>query len=137
VIAAAAILQGCSTMAHLEGASPGVMLSLSGKESVELPYDVKLDSKATGQHLFKAESSSGQTLYGLLPLRVNGGTMAGSIMFFAPALFIGGFRDAYPFYRFDPDAGVMYFKRKEGDEWRLNKPTIAESERAKNFFDSP
>jgi len=135
VTIALAMLQGCSTTTHFDGASAGVVLSLSGNENMELPKDLKLGSKATGQYLFKAKSSSGQTLYGLLPLHVNGGTMAGSILFFAPVLFIGGFRDVFPFYQLDPDAGLIRFKMKEKDEWRLSKPTTAESERAKIFFD--
>jgi hypothetical protein len=135
VIIALVILQGCSTVAHFDGASTGVVLSLPGNEDIELPKDLKLDSKATGQHLFKARSSSGQTMYGLLPLHINGGSMTGSILLFAPALFIGGFRDAFPFYQLDPDAGLIRFKMKEEDEWRLSKPTTVESERAKTFFD--
>jgi hypothetical protein len=129
------MLQGCSTMTRFDGASAGVVLSLPENQNMELPKDLRLKSKATGQYLFKATSSSGQTLYGLLPLHVNGGTMAGSILFFAPTLFIGGFRDVFPFYQLDPDAGLIRFKKKEADEWRLSKPTTAESERAKIFFD--
>lgn len=136
IAVAVLLLQGCTTMTRFEGASSGGSLSLRNHENVALPTEIRLDSKATGQHEFKAVSASGQKLYGLLPLRVNGGTMAGSILFFAPALFIGGFRDSYPFYQLDPDAGVLRYKMKEGDEWRLSKPTTAESQRAKALFDS-
>jgi hypothetical protein len=129
------LLQGCSAMSHFEGASPGSTLALRGIPKVELPSDLRLNSKATGQYEFKAGSATGQTLYGLLPLRVNGGSMAGSIIFFAPALFIGGFRDAFGFYQIDPDAGVLRFKMTEADPWRSHQPTAAETIRAKAYFD--
>lgn len=129
-----AALQACSTATRFETATPGATLTLSGKPQVTLPANLQIDSKATGQHLFKVVGPSGKEMYGLLPLHVNGGTMAGSIMFFAPALFIGGFRDAYPFYQFDPEGGLLRFKMKDGDEWRLFKPSEAEAERARAFF---
>ena len=99
-----------------------------------LPRDEELDSKATGQYEFQAISPSGKVLHGILPLRVNGGQMAASIAFFAPALFIGGFREAYALYPFDPDAGVVRFKLNESESWRTYVPVLAESERARNAF---
>ena len=130
------LLQGCSSVSRIEAATPGTTFSLRGVAKVDLPSELRLDSKSTGQHEFKAIDAMGQTLYGLLPLRVNGGRMAGSILFFAPALFIGGFRDAFPVYEVDPDAGLLRFKTTETDDWRLYKPTAAESERAKAYFDT-
>ncbi|WP_158080842.1 hypothetical protein [Pelomonas sp. KK5] len=124
-------------MSRLDAAAPGTKLSLSGgmASNAELPQQLPLASKATGQYLFKATSAGGQTMFGLLPLHVNGGTMATSILLFAPALVIGGFRDTYPFYQFDPDAGFIRYKMKEQDEWRMSKPTQAESDRARVFFE--
>jgi hypothetical protein len=102
---------------------------------MDLPREVKLDSKATGQHEFVATAPSGKSLYGILPLSVNGGKMAASIIFFAPALFMGGFRDVFPFYQLDPDAGLLRYKSGENEDWRLYQPTSAESDRAKAIFD--
>ena len=83
---------------------------------------------------FESTTPGGRTLYGILPLKVNGGTMAASILFFAPALFIGGFRDVMPFYQFDPDANELHYRSTEKEEWRLYKPLNAEAERARAFF---
>ncbi len=130
------LLQGCSSMSRFEAATPGATLALRGVPNVDLPSELRLDSKATGQHEFKAVGATGQTLYGLLPLRVNGGRMAGSILFFAPALFIGGFRDPFPVYQVDPDAGLLRFKTADADDWHLHKPTAAEGARAKAYFDT-
>jgi hypothetical protein len=129
-----ALLQACSTTTRFETTSPGATLTLSSKAPVTLPAHVEVDSKATGQHLFKVVAADGKEMFGLLPLHVNGGRMAGSILFFAPALALGGFRDAYPYYEFDPQGGTLRYKAKETDEWRLFKPSAAEVERAKTFF---
>jgi hypothetical protein len=136
LVSAAALLlvSGCSTTSHLAGTAPGTIVTLHGMPQMTLPHDEDLASKATGQYEFEAKAPNGQTLYGILPLHVNGGTMAASILFFAPALFIGGFRDTYPFYEFDPDAGVLRYKTREQDEWRSYKPLQVESERAKGYF---
>ena len=131
---AVVLVQGCAAVTRFESATPGTTLTVRGHERVELPKELELDSKATGQHEFMATAPSGKTLYGILPLRVNGGKMAVSILFFAPALFIGGFRDVFPFYQMDPDAGLLRYKSGEREDWRLYQPTSAESNRAKLYF---
>lgn len=135
-LAAAITFAGCSAVTHMEPVSAGTTIALRGMPRAELPRDEKLNSKSTGQYEFMATTPSGQTLYGVLPLRVNGATMATSIALFAPALAIGGFRDAYPFYQVDPEAGLIRYKNKEADDWRLYKPSSAESNRAKAYFEA-
>jgi hypothetical protein len=132
--AALALLGGCAATTHLEGVKPGTTLALHGVTQMTLPQERDLASKATGQYEFIATAPSGQSMYGILPLHVSGSKMAGSILFFAPALFIGGFRDVMPFYQFDPDANELHYRSSDKEEWRLYKPLNAEAERAKNFF---
>ena len=129
------LIQGCAAVTRFEAVSPGTTLMVRGGERMDLPKEVQLDSKATGQHEFVATAPSGKVLYGILPLSVNGGKMAVSILFFAPALFIGGFRDVVPFYQLDPDAGLLRYKSDGREDWRLYQPTSAESNRAKLHFD--
>lgn len=136
VVLAAVFAQGCSTATQLVGSKPGTTLEVRDVGKVELPQARKLSSKATGQHEFRAISADGQQMYGILPMRVNGGRMATSILFFAPALFIGGFRDVFHYYQFDPDAGTVGYKSDERDEWRFYKPSAAESERARQYFET-
>jgi hypothetical protein len=131
---ALACLGGCAATTHLEAVKPGTTLALHGATQMTLPQDRDLASKATGQYEFVATAPSGQAMYGILPLHVSGGKMAGSILFFAPALFIGGFRDVMPFYQFDPDANELHYRSSDKEEWRLYKPLNAEAERAKTFF---
>lgn len=130
------LLQACSAVTRFESVKPDTVLVVHGDNRNEVPRQLKLASKATRQYEFKATSPTGATMYGILPLSVNGGKMAASILLFAPALFIGGFRDVFPYYRFDPDAGVLHYKVKGNDEWRIYDPSIAESDRAKRHFDS-
>ncbi len=130
-----ALSAGCTTTSQFEAAQPGTTLWVKDSKHSVLPRTEKLRSRSTGQIEFKATAPNGDTLYGILPLAVSGGKMAGSIMFFAPALFIGGFRDALAAYRFDPEAGTLEYKRKLTDEWRLYRPTNAESARAKTVHD--
>jgi hypothetical protein len=129
------LIQGCAAVTRFEASTPGTTLTIRGLERMDLPKDVELSSKATGQHEFVATTPGGQELYGILPLRINATTMTTSILFFAPALFIGGFRDVFPFYQLDPEAGLLRYKIKDGDDWRLYKPTSAESNRAKLYFE--
>ncbi len=129
------LIQGCTTATRFEGASAGTKFSLRDFESVELPKEMVLESKATGQYEFMATTPACDALYGILPLRVNGGTMAASIALFAPALFIGGFRDVFAFYQLDPVDGVVRYKNTAEEDWRSYKPKMIEVERAKRYFD--
>lgn len=135
-VVAVALLQGCSATTQFQAINPGTTLVVKGSEKTALPRQERMRSQSTGQIEFKATSAEGETMYGILPLRVSGGKMAGSIMFFAPALFIGGFRDVLPFYEFDPSTRTLRYKRSKDDEWRMHQPTSAESERARMYFDA-
>jgi len=135
VAAAFAILSGCSTLTQLEGATPGTTMAIRGVARTELPREEDLSAKATGQYEFMATAPDGKKLYGLLPLSVNGGKMTMSILFFAPALFIGGFRDVLPFYQVDVEKQTLRFKRNAGDPWSEYLPLAAERERSKAYFD--
>jgi len=134
-IVAALTLQACSSTARFETAQVGTQLTVRGLETVKLPHSFDLGAKATGQHEFQAVAADGKAIYGILPLRVNGGRMAMSILFFAPALALGGFRDAYPLYEFDIEKGEIRYQTGDTTHWRVHRISPAESERAKAFFE--
>jgi hypothetical protein len=125
---------GCAAVTRFEAPAAGSTLEIVGRAGTALPRDEKLSSKSTGQHEFKATHPDGSVMYGILPLRVSGGKMAVSIMFFAPALLIGGFRDVFPFYEIDPVARVIRYRSSASEEWRVYTPTSAEMERAEQAF---
>ncbi len=124
----------CAAATRFESPGPGSTLEIVGRPGSVLPRQEKLSSKATGQHEFKAAAPDGAVMYGILPLRVNGGKMAVSIMFFAPALLIGGFRDVFPYYEIDPVARVIRYRSSSSEEWRIYTPTSAKMERAERAF---
>jgi hypothetical protein len=131
-----AMLQGCVSTAQFKTTVPGSTFAIRGaSDAKELPRSEDLGSKATGQYEFMAAPPQGEPLYGILPLKVNGGKIVLSIMFFAPALFIGGFRDPYSLYEFDPAAKALRYKFTDADDWHTYIPTTSESERAKTYFE--
>ncbi|HEY4081800.1 MAG TPA: hypothetical protein VGM81_13995 [Burkholderiaceae bacterium] len=132
--ATASCLAACTTPTHLGTSAPHSTLVFKGLPHTELPRDEVLDSKSTGQYEFKATSAQGATMYGILPMRVNGKTMTLSILFFAPALALGGFRDPYALYEFDPDKNQVRYKNKAGDNWVTFEPTEEQSHRAMASF---
>jgi hypothetical protein len=136
LITCAAFLQGCVNMARLNATTPGTTMSIKGVDRKELPRTEELGSKATGQYEFMAVPPQGEPLYGILPLKVNGGKIVASIMFFAPALFIGGFRDVYGYYEIDPVTKTLRYKNTEEEDWHSYLPTKGESERAKAYFEA-
>ena len=85
------------------------------------------------QGQFKVEQADGKSLYGVLPLKFNGGYLAVDILFFAPAAFFN-LREVYPYYQFDIDKGVVRYKSKATGPWLEYAPIAAESERAKAYF---
>jgi hypothetical protein len=132
----AVLLTGCAAnKANFSAPASKTTLQVKGQALSELPYSLDLNAKATGQYEFVSTSVDGKKMYGILPLYVNGTKMGMSIAFFAPALAIGGFRDAYGFYEFDPSNNTLRYKLKEGDEWRMTQPTKLESERARKAFE--
>lgn len=131
-----ASLTACKTVSQLDAVTPGTTMAIRGVERTELPRTEELGSKSTGQYEFMATAPDGKKMYGLLPLHINGQTMTMSILFFAPALAIGGFRDTLPFYQVDPANNVLMFKSKEADEWRKYQPLEVETARAKAYFES-
>lgn len=128
------LLQACSSTARFDAVQPGTRLTVGDLAPVELPHTYDLGAKATGQHEFRVETPDGKSMYGILPLKVNGGRMAVSILFFAPALAMGGFRDAYANYKFDVERGEVLFQTGEGRDWRVHRVSEQESIRARARF---
>lgn len=135
-IAILSLLAGCTSDSIFESVAPGTKMSLRDHGTFPLPAELTIGSKSTGQYEFKVMAATGETLYGILPLRVNGGTMAASIVLFAPAFAIGGFRDALPVYEVDAKAGILRYKVRPDGAWQEMRPMSNESARAKAYFDS-
>ncbi|KUM02202.1 hypothetical protein KIF53_00310 [Chromobacterium subtsugae] len=135
--ACALALSGCSAMTTMSSSAPKGAVSIYQRQQVttlDLPKTETYPTTSFGNYEFKATGEGKQPLYGLLPLKFNGGYVAADILFFAPALFFN-LREVYPLYDFDLDKGVVRYRLKDTDNWTEYKPTQPEAERARSHID--
>lgn len=134
-VCVAAVLSGCSATTSIRSVEPGTMLKVNHNTSIAIEQDTSVSYRTTsfGQYKFKATKEGSEPMYGLMPLKFNGGYLAADILFFAPAMFFN-LREVNSFYEFDVEEGVVRYKQSEDQEWIIYKPTDAESERAKKYF---
>lgn len=133
VLAAAVLLSGCSALTKLDATDKEVKLSIQEKSLGAMPVRVDLKTTTFGNYEFKAVRADGKSMYGILPLKFNGGHLALNILFFAPASFFN-LREVYGLYEFDIDRNAIRFRNNEAEAWMEMKPTPAEIERARKFF---
>ena len=128
-------LAACTSTATLRSANQPVSLRVNEKPAINIAEGTKQTYATTsfGQYKFKATQDGAPPLYGIVPLKFNGGYLATDILFFAPAMFFN-LREAYPFYEFDLDKGEVKYRKKESDQWLVYKPTPAEVAHAKAYF---
>src|SRR5260370_182478 len=81
------VLSGCSAMTTLSAVQPDVSISIQDKSLGKAPAKADLKTTTFGNYEFKAVRDSGPALYGILPLKFNGGYLAANILLFAPASF--------------------------------------------------
>lgn len=131
----AVLMAGCTATTSLQSKDPSVSVTLNNQPTLGLQQPVSKTYATTsfGQYKFKAEKPGGTAMYGLMPLKFNGGYLAADILFFAPAALFN-LREVFPFYEFDVDAGVIRFKSKAEDAWTVYQPTAAEAANAKAYF---
>jgi len=124
---------GCSATTSLTAAQGGTALSVKESHSTAAPRTEEYSATSFGNYEFKAASPGFDPLYGVLPLKFNGGYLALDILFFAPAMFFN-LREVYPYYEFDMDKRVVRYKKHPSDPWVNYQPSEAESQRAKGHF---
>lgn len=131
----AAALSACTATTSLRSNDPDLSVRINDDAPLVLKNPVSKTYKATsfGQYRFRATQEGREPMYGLMPLKFNGGYLAADILFFAPAAFYN-LREVYPFYEFDVEQGVVRYKKDEKDQWSVYKPTPAEAARAQAYF---
>ena len=132
---ATSVLSACTATTSLRATDPELALAINKDAPVTLDSPVRrtYDTTSFGQYQFKATKPGMEPMYGLVPLKFNGGYLTADILFFAPALFFN-LREVYSIYEFDVAQGVVRYKKNEQDPWMSYKPTTAEAERAKKYF---
>lgn len=130
-----ALLSACSATTSLRSSDPTLTVKINDDAPLMLKDPVSKTYKTTsfGQYRFRATQDGMEPMYGLIPLKFNGGYLAADILFFAPAAFYN-LREVYPFYEFDVAQGVVRYKKNEADQWISYKPTAAEAARAQTYF---
>lgn len=135
MLGTACILSACSAHTSFQPMNEQVELKVNKNQPITIAKNVSQTYSTTsfGQYVFKASSEGKKPIYGLMPLKFNGGYLTADIMFFAPAMFFN-LREVYPHYQFDINAGVVRYKKKEEDSWVTYTPKKDETERAKKYF---
>ena len=131
--AVAVLLAGCAATTSLQSVHPRVDLSVQDKKLGTMPVNVELKTTTFGNYEFKAIRADGKSLYGILPLKFNGGYLAMNILLFAPASFFN-LREPYPHYEFDVDQGVIKYRGAPNESWIETRPTPEEAQRARKYF---
>ncbi len=129
------LITGCTASMQLDARQDNVLISVKNQDQFTVAPQVERTYKTTsfGQYEFKAEAEGYEPMYGLMPLKFNGGYLVADILFFAPALFFN-LREVFPFYELDLENKVIKYKLKESDEWTSYKPKQVEVERAIYYF---
>lgn len=131
-----ALLAGCSASTTMHASDPDVSLHLNKDAPLVLNSAVTRTYSTTsfGQYRFKMVRPGKEPVYGLVPLKFNGGYLAADLLFFCPAMFYN-LREVYPFYEFDAEHGVVRYRKRETDGWMTYTPSTAEIARAKAYFE--
>ncbi|MCD9458118.1 hypothetical protein [Marinibactrum halimedae] len=128
-------LAGCTTTTTFETVQSDVSLRINEKASFDVSGNTSRTYATTsfGQFKFKAEKEGMEPMYGIMPLKFNGGYLTADILFFAPAMFYN-LREVFPYYQFDVEKKEVRYKKRESDGWMIYKPKPEEVEHAKAYF---
>ena len=129
----ATALGACSTMSTISSPTPGTRLSLKDATTLTLPASKDLRGTSFGNYEFEAVATGHDPFFGILPLQFKGGHLALDIIFFAPATMFN-LRGAFPFYEIDVEHGLIRYKSEKNAAWTDYRPTIEETDRAREYF---
>ncbi len=129
------VLAACTAKTSFNAADEGLMLRINEDEPFAVGEATERTYATTsfGNYKFKASKEGADPMYGLIPLKFNGGYLAADILFFAPAMFFN-LRGVFPEYEFDMDEGVIRYRLKPEDGWTSYQPSPAEADNARNYF---
>src|SRR5690606_34285519 len=126
----------CSATTTMHSVDPGVSVKINQESSLALsaPISRTYPTTSFGQYHFQVRRTGLEPMYGLMPLKFNGGYLAADILFFAPATFYN-LREVYPYYQFDAANGTVQYRKKTSEPWINYTPSPAEAARAKAYFE--
>jgi hypothetical protein len=93
----AALLSACTATTSLRSSDPTLAVKINDDAPLVLKSPISKTYKTTsfGQYRFRATQEGMEPMYGLIPLKFNGGYLVADILFFAPAAFYN-LREVYP-----------------------------------------
>jgi hypothetical protein len=125
------ILSGCTAMTSIRTTQPDVSLQIKDKSYSSTPVVDEFVVRTFGSVEFVAKKD-GRELYGLLPLKFNGGYLALDILFFTPAMLFN-LREVYPYYEIDFDKALIRYS-KDNKYWYDQKIFEEETVLAQQYF---
>ncbi|HEU0200352.1 MAG TPA: hypothetical protein VFR86_07945 [Burkholderiaceae bacterium] len=129
------LVAACTATTTLHASQPDTLLAVRDKEFKTLPATQTFPTTSFGNYEFRAERAGHDPFYGILPLKFNGGYLALDILLFAPAAFFN-LREVFPQYELDVPARVVRYREVADAPWLDYRPTPAEVERAKKYFET-
>lgn len=132
-LALAAGLAGCSATTSFQESPRDLSLLVNDSTFLDINQSHTYPTTSFGQYRFRAEQPGQEPMYGILPLKFNGGYLAADILFFAPALFYN-LREVFPYYQIDPEKQEIRYRKKRSEPWTVYRPTPAEIQSAKIYF---
>ncbi|KQV94064.1 hypothetical protein [Rhizobacter sp. Root1221] len=134
--ATAVSLAGCTAMTTISSPQAGTTVAIKTGTAVTAPRSESFAATTFGQYEFRADATGREPMYGLLPLKFNGGYLALDILFFAPATFFN-LREVYPHYEFDLDQRVVKYRMTADEAWTTYTPSPDEASRARSALAAP
>ena len=132
-VALAVGLSGCSATTSFQASPSDLSLLVNDSSHLDLTQSYTYPTTSFGQYRFRAERPGYEPMYGILPLKFNGGYLAADILFFAPALFYN-LREVFPYYQIDPAKQEIRYRQSRSDPWSVYRPTPAEIQNTKIYF---
>ena len=132
-VALASGLAGCSATTSFQSSPSDLSLRVNEGSPLNLAQSHTYPTTSFGQYKFKAEQPGQDPMYGILPLKFNGGYLAADILFFAPALFFN-LREVFPHYQIDAEKQEIRYRKKPSEAWSVYRPTPDEIQHAKTYF---
>ena len=126
------VLTGCTATTNIRAKQQGVSLKITDKSYATLPTSGEFGVTTFGNYEFVAERDGYEPLYGVLPLKFNGGYLALNILFFTPACFFN-LREVYPYYDIDMDRKVIRCS-KDNINWYDEQILPEDSEQSEKYF---
>lgn len=128
-----ALLAACSTTTNFQATDPNAALTVKTTSITKVPRTEVMSATSFGNYEFMLQPKEGEPMYGLLPLKFNGGYLAVDILLFAPAMFFN-LREPYPFYEFDAAKNTVRYRKQEDAPWQDYMPSAEEAARARVYF---